>query len=136
MTNYERYKNEIEKFAKLNVRFALDKKTRNIICCAGVQCPQCEFYGDKKIGHICDDTKLKWADAEYVEEIEPEVDWSRVPVDTPILVSNDNVHWHRRYFAKYKDEVVYAWNDGFTSFASENNNRATLWKYAKLAEIE
>ena len=134
MTNYERYKSEIEKFAKLNVRFALDKKTRNIICCAGVQCPQCEFYGDKKIGHICDDTKLKWADAEYVESEEKEVDWSKVPVNTLILVK-DSVKgiWFKRYFAKYENGFVYAWEDGKTSYTTD---MTWYWKYAKLAEVE
>lgn len=134
MTNYERYKSEIEKFAKLNVRFALDKKTRNIICCAGVQCPQCEFYGDKKIGHICDDTKLKWADAEYVEPEEKEVDWSKVPVNTLILVK-DSVKgiWFKRYFAKYENGFVYAWEDGKTSYTTD---MTWYWKYAKLAEVE
>ena len=30
------------------------------------------------------------------------VDWSKVAVDTPILVSNNGKYWYRRYFAKYK----------------------------------
>ena len=30
MTNYEYYKSELEKFAKLNIRFALDKKKLEI----------------------------------------------------------------------------------------------------------
>lgn len=133
MTNYEYYKSELEKFAKLNIRFALDKKTRNIICCAGVQCPQCEFYGDKKIGHICDDTKLKWADAEYVGVTEPEVDWSKVIVDTKFWVRNtEHDKWEPKYFEKYEDGVVYAWAGGATSFSAEHKDRIP-WNYVKLA---
>lgn len=29
------------------------------------------------------------------------VDWSKVAVDTPVLVSNDNKEWIKRYFARY-----------------------------------
>ena len=38
------------------------------------------------------------------------VDWSKVPVDTKILVSDydDTSVWIRRYFAKYENGIVYA----------------------------
>lgn len=62
----------------------------------------------------------------------PEVDWSEVKVDTPILVSTDAETWERRHFAKYEDGEVRAWNNGHTSF-TENNS--LIWKYAKLAEV-
>lgn len=86
MTNYEKYKNDIEKFTRLNISFALDKDTKEIVECAGFNCNGCVFNCSS--GH-CDDNKLEWADAEYIE---PEVDWSKVPVDTPILV-RDNVNY-------------------------------------------
>ena len=41
----------------------------------------------------------------YAEPEEPEVDWSKVEVDTPILVRNtDNEEWNKRYFARYEYE--------------------------------
>lgn len=130
MTNYEHYKEQIEKITRLGFTFALNKDTEEIVACPGFSCSNCTF--NSKHFNGCVKEKFKWADEEY----EDEVDWSRMPVDTLILVSNNNVNWHSRYFAEYKDGAVYAWNDGFTSFASENNNRATLWEYAKLAEVE
>ena len=67
---------------------------------------------------------------------EPEVDWSKVEVDTPILVrdyEDATISWIRRYFAEYKDGIVYAWNCGCTSWSEKYT---TGWKYAKLAETE
>lgn len=78
-----------------------------------------------------------WLLEEYEEPEEPEepkTDWSKVEVDTPILVRDYECQvWFRRYFAEYKDGVVYAWNGGGTSWSV---NIMTDWKYAKLAESE
>ena len=72
-------------------------------------------------------------DYEEIKEPEqPEVDWSKVEVDTPILVkAADNSKWKKRYFAKYENEIVYAWDNGKTSW---NKDYMTSWKYAKLVE--
>ena len=65
---------------------------------------------------------------------EPEVDWSKVKVDTPILVKNsEDEEWHKRHFAKYKNGNVYAWSDGLTSWTAYDK---MVWKYTKLAENE
>ena len=50
-----------------------------------------------------------------------------------ILVSNDNVHWYRKHFAKYKNGEIHAWNGGQTSYTTDT---AWHWEYAKLAEVE
>ena len=72
----------------------------------------------------------KWANSEYVE---PPIDWSKVAVDTPILVNDSNDHgWVKRYFAKYENGSVFAWNGGKTSWSSEGH--ATAWGLAKLPE--
>ena len=63
------------------------------------------------------------------------VDWSKVPVDAKVLVSDDGKEWNRRYFAKYEDGKVYCFNDGYTSFTIVNCaylSNATSWEYAKL----
>ena len=75
--------------------------------------------------------KKKWANSEYVE---PPIDWSKVAVDTPILV-RDNIFskWAKRYFAKYENGRVYVWNNGSTSWS---DNRCTPWKLAKLPDKE
>lgn len=62
------------------------------------------------------------------------VDWSKVPVDTPILVKNhDGEAWEKRYFAFFEDGNIYAWMCGTTSWTADVADGATDWKYAKLA---
>ena len=68
------------------------------------------------------------------EHKEPRVDWNKVEVDTPILVGEGDGEWVKRYFAEYKDGIVYAWCGGSTSW--DANNMMMSWKYAKLAEDE
>lgn len=102
--------------------------------CRKTQCNECNFNG----GTIrdCEIKTRKWANSEYVEPIEPPVDWGKVPVDTPILVrDHENREWTRRHFAKIKNGTVFAWRGGATSW-SEDDGEAIPWKYAKLAESE
>lgn len=139
MNNYEKYRSEIEKFTCLGITFGFNKETEKFDTCYNIKCKGCMFFD---IGN-CIENKMKWAYSEYIDEPseyiddEPEeTDWLNIPVDTPIMVSSDNMQWHRRHFAKYRDGGVYAWNDGFTSFTSESNNNITWWSYAKLAEVE
>lgn len=61
------------------------------------------------------------------------VDWSKVAVDTPILVRNDGVVWKRSYFAGYKSGKVRTYFNGATSWSSDG--RVVSWDYAKLAEV-
>ena len=63
---------------------------------------------------------------------EPEIDWSKVEVDTPILVRDyENHTWNKRHFAKYTGGKVRAWNNGNTSWTGEYTQS---WRFAKLAE--
>lgn len=67
---------------------------------------------------------------EWCEVVEP--DWSKVPVDTKILVRSSNTYpWDKRHFAKFENDTVYAWFGGQTSFTTRD---VTSWRYAKLAE--
>lgn len=83
---------------------------------------------------VCDISAItEWANSEYVE---PPVDWSKVAVDTPILVRNSEKEvWEKRHFAKYENAIVYAWVAGETSWSADSSNM-TDWKMAKLAESE
>lgn len=69
-----------------------------------------------------------------------DVDWSKVQVDTKILVSEDGEDWYRRYFAKYEGGIIYAFPDGLSSFTARYKpeyggyRRVCAWKYAKLYE--
>ena len=68
-----------------------------------------------------------------------DVDWSKVQVDTKILVSEDGTDWYRRYFAKYENGFIYAFPDGLSSFTACYKpecgyRRVCAWKYGKLYE--
>lgn len=59
-----------------------------------------------------------------------DVDWSKVEVDTKILVSEDGDVWGKRYFAKYENDKVCTFAGGATSFSTDGYYIS--WKYAKL----
>lgn len=64
------------------------------------------------------------------------VDWSKVVVDTPILVRDvKGQEWGKRYFAFFKDGKVYTWIGGATSWSADNDKDVLKWEYAKLAEV-
>lgn len=64
---------------------------------------------------------------------EPEVDWSKVEIDTKVLVKDPTTNdWLKRYFAKYEDGKVFVWRWGTTSFTSDN--AVTYWGETKLYE--
>lgn len=71
---------------------------------------------------------------EIVMEYEPKVDWSKVSVDTKILVRNNKTTaWICRYFAEYDERRgVKAYVGGRTSFTAVSEYDVFYWKYAKL----
>ena len=73
----------------------------------------------------------------YMSEIaeldfEEIIDWSKVAVDTKILVSNFGTKQYKAYFAKYEDGKIYAWDSGRTSFTAGFENNMACWDYVKL----
>ena len=121
MKNYEKYADEIKEYNGLN--FCKDFILPYVLKSDGCfnNCSKCGMF------------QMLWLLDEYEE---PETDWSKVEVDTPILVKDyedATISWIRRYFAEYKDGVVYAWNGGCTSWSEKC---MTGWEYAKLAESE
>ena len=123
MTNYEKYADIINNF-KGTGNFCeefVEPYILKISDCydAGVHCGACHLR------------QAAWLFEEYKE---PEVDWSKVEVDTLILVrEHEDDVWIRRYFAEFEDGVVYAWVDGRTSWTTSGT---TAWKYAKLPDGE
>lgn len=93
----------------------------------------CPFSPRVQVKCTCFEEKDQLIDmAEYLGV----VDWSKVPVDTPILVSFDGCNWFKKYFAKVQNDTVYAFDDGATSWSVVNKEYCvTRWKYAKLAEV-
>lgn len=122
MKNYEKYADEIKKFdgypdfCEQKILKPLGKSCEATDCC------------------YCNLLKIVWLLEEYEEPKEPEVDWSKVEVDTPILVRDyKGQKWFERHFAKYENGDVYAWVDGQTSWTGADEIK---WKHAKLAETE
>ena len=120
MKNYEKYADKIREYK--GDSFCADFVKPNILKSedCGIDCTKCRML------------QVFWLMEEYEE---PEVDWSKVEVDTPILVRDfEGSDWFRRHFAKYENGTVYAWDGGDTSWSGEDV--MTEWKYAKLAESE
>lgn len=119
MKNYEKYADELKKYDYTN--FCKDFIIPNILKsdkCGDMSCDACRML------------QMVWL---FEEHKEPEVDWSKVEVDTPILVSNsEDGDWYKRYFAKYNGKV-FAWSDGRTSW---NETDVRAWDCAKLAGSE
>lgn len=65
-------------------------------------------------------------------EFEEVIDWSKVPVDTKVIVSKDGKYWYKRYFAKYEDGKVYCFCNGATSFSVDEEDDILAWEYVKL----
>lgn len=65
-------------------------------------------------------------------EFEEVIDWSKIPVDTKLLVSKDGKVWLKRYFAKYKDGKVYFFSCGVSSFSNDDISNVLSWEYVKL----
>lgn len=123
MTNYEKNKTQLDMYGAANVSWGVDRSGK-VNECDGCSI-DCIFRGKE----ICSHKRLRWLQEEYKD---PEVDWSKVEVDTPILVkTNENYDWIKRYFAGYMWGKVCAFDNGNTS---EDFKVITPWKYAKLAE--
>lgn len=123
MTNYEKYKDELIGIISSGDSISIvNGKPRY---CANTNCSEC-YFGECD----CIDGIIEWLNSEYAE---PSVCWSKVAVDTPILVSVDGSSWHKRHFAERSGDGVLAWELGGTSWTTVCKQR---WQYAKLAEVQ
>ena len=120
MKNYEKYAEEIREYKGENfcdnfvAPYILKSNKCNLDDCG-----------------MCNMLQMIWLMEDYEE---PEVDWSKVAVDTPILVrQTKDGEWLRRHFAKYEGGIVYTWKDSHTSWTEDC---MTGWDYGKLAESE
>lgn len=130
MLNREKYGNEIIELAVNKGMFCI--KNGEPVLCEETECKDCDFHESDSCKGSTYNFR-EWLNSEYVE---PPVDWSKVAVDTPILVRDiESDAWTRRYFAKYEDNTVYAWDGGTTSWSVVSDNVCD-WGMAKLAESE
>lgn len=127
MLNREKYANEIIDIA---ARSRLALKNGRPVQCWDTPCAECDFHCSSG----CATETVCWLNAEYAE---PSVDWSKVAVDTPILVRNsEKAAWKKRHFAKYENGIVYSWSGGTTHWSVHRSSNISAWEMAKLAESE
>lgn len=81
MLNIEKYKEELENIGVINSNglAVIDGKP---CMCQEAECNMCEFRSEES---CCFYKTDNWLFSEYKE---PEIDWSKVKVDTPILVKD------------------------------------------------
>nr|DAP42616.1 MAG TPA: protein of unknown function DUF83 [Caudoviricetes sp.] len=126
MTNREAYKDKLDDLLARIIAVVDGEPVR----CWGASCKRCLFQDTcgkprhkKKI--------IDWLNAEYQE---PPVDWSKVPIDTPVLASDDGEKWHKRYYAGVGDDgdpKVYSF--GQTSWSGTDGARIS-YEFMRLAE--
>lgn len=137
-----------EKFAKEIMELALNHETVSIatdgrlIPCGQVPCDYCKLYGHHDwrnsplIRNKCKGAFIRWLNSGYKE---PEIDWEKVSVDTPVLVWDfKKDEPERAYFSRYIEGADYPYDvfdDGRTSWSSDDHE-ATSWRYCKLAREE
>ena len=128
MLNKEKYAKEILDIACSGDGIGM----RNSVpcpCSTIDKCAQCDFYRKYT---PCEQVIKEWANSEYKER---EIDWNKVPVDTPIYVwdNNDDITY-KRHFAGYNkvNNMIIAFDDGGTSWSS--GATTTKWDNAEIKE--
>ncbi|NBI63699.1 hypothetical protein D3Z38_11685 [Clostridiales bacterium] len=120
MTNAEFHKEEIKNYKGKDIceDFVCPKILKKKEC-TNINCGKCKML------------QIIWLLEEHKE---PEVDWSTVPIDTPILGrNNEREEWTRGHFAKLEDGKIGVWTYGGTSFTS-TPDCIHYWTHAKLWE--
>ena len=124
-----------EKYAKEIIDIACNGDSigmRNGILCSCDtinNCKYCDFYNEEI---LCEQIIKEWANSEYKER---EIDWSKVPVDTPILITY-SCYTLKRHFAKYYNKTIYSYPDGTTSWSFNQDSSQLISWDEKNVQIE
>lgn len=128
MTHYEAV--DPDKVKEIFARsFAIDKRTGEIRNCNVLACVNCLFHESND----CREEKGEWLD-QPVFDSEKDIDWEKVPVDTPVIVWNSDSNQNNRYFAGIDGEYFSAYSNGGTSWSSKGNTY--YWNHCKLYRPE
>lgn len=128
ITNYENNKEIVDRYAVAQVPWEIDTVSGEITPCSKIlACASlCEFAK----GENCGLKRMEWLSEEYID-----IDWSKVEIDTLILVSNDGNTWAYRYFAGTFFGRLYTF-----PFDSKSDNERQMnlieWRFGKLIEEE
>lgn len=135
MKNREKYKNELIKVIKEEGDLCNFMKNHEVFRMIG---KDIESYCE--IDCVACGTALQiWLDEEFEEPTKPEVDWSKVMVDTLVRVrDNESEEWTLRYFKGLEEEGYInrfqTWVDGATSKTAYGEYED--WPYCELVEDE
>lgn len=132
MTNYESVEPDKVKdiFAEA---FAVNKETGEVLKCFKLPCRLCLFRGNG-----CGDARRKWLDQPAFDP-EKDIDWAKVPVDTPVLVWNSEREAKRYFCQKINRKCFETFVNGSTSWSSFSNDifmRKEHWPHCKLYRPE
>ena len=124
MLNIEKYKDKLVELCVIDIdRLALIQGQPRI-CNSSLLCNECLFNNNID---FCSGEALNWLFSEYKE---PEVDWSKVKVDTPIYVrdcetdsNGDEKTWVPRHFAKFENGTAYDVDKVVEQLGKKQNNK-------------
>lgn len=109
MKNYEKYKDFVIDCIKGDDVCKLAEKAYGSDFCSGRSCPEC--------GELV----AEWLD----EECTPKIDWSKVPVDTPVICTNHRGKKFNRHFSGYENGSIAVFSYGTTSWSASGD--ASIW---------
>lgn len=137
MTNYEYWKDELLKIWKSGANFGVVDDTPQ--SCTATPCSTCAFLNSEL---PCIPTRVAWLDDTHVNY---QTDWSKVPIDTPIKVINNNKVFSRHYAGLNKCGLPTFYANGRTSYTNSGDpcevyneimlaSESDKYKYRKEAE--
>ena len=137
MTNWDERMKEVLRISATDGSWGLDKDGK-LFPCSKLNCSEKCIFSDKT---SCREEREKWLNAEYEEPKEidwdNDIDWSRVPVDTPVLVKLfESDEWMERHFAGKDGQHYLTWLNGKTSFTAYGKFTSLPWNFCKLAREE
>ena len=142
MKNRDKYRDEILNSVfrgrgEAYCEFVKKNVLPNLTDCTNGECEELYACG------LCRDIFAFWLDEEYEEPPKPEVDWSKVPVDTLVRVRNsEDDKWLLRYFHLYcEDAVALKYNRKYKTFDRGATSKTCMypdesWQYCELVEDE
>lgn len=139
MENQKYYEKEILHIAVTGCAVAVNKDTYAPMTCSKDMCEHC--INHKENGR-CDKEKtaiLTWMKEEYIDPAE-RIDWSKVAIDTPVLVRNgESDVWENAHYAGWKIDEICVFPNGKTSYTFSENDKKNVglitYKHARLAEV-
>lgn len=127
MTNYEKYKDLVISCIARDSICNLANVAYEHNSCDGRTCVECGVF------------VAQWLNRKYNE-----IDWTKVPVDTPVIIKKDEkgIMFRRekgimfRHFAKYYRGHVFVYANGQTSWTNNGETQAWEPEYVKFGRDE